>query len=242
MEEINNKKSIEKELNNLIAKYKIGDKVNLEKIKDLIYNEEGGASEANNRFMKKFLGYFGEPKSEEDFDKMIELATGCWNFFAHKSLNGLSPNEMVKKEMKNSKLTKQEEKQNSMPEVIVGKKRMSWEKYQQMLREMEKAQEPFKKFIDKDILPNYRKFFENKTDLSQKTKEKYIDVAERFFDRVLWVGFVNYEDIRLDFAQKDFPRWWQTHILYSNLDENQVWSALRRLIDFVKIRYDLELK
>jgi len=130
---------------------------------------------------------------------------------------------------------------NKMPDVIVANKKMSWKEYEKMIKEMEKTQKPFKDFIEKEVMPSYKKIFEEKSDLSEEIKKRHILVAEKFFERVLWVGFVSYERIRPEFAKHEFPRWWQTHVLLSNLDENQVWSALRRLIDFVRNNYGLEM-
>ncbi|MDO8436011.1 MAG: hypothetical protein Q7S82_01325 [bacterium] len=236
-------KIVEKKLQDLIDRYKIGDKLNIEKVKSFVFNDEGAwAMDASNRFNKKFFDYFTDsPDSGDDFFNIFKIATDAWNAFPHKSLKGMSPQEMFEKESKKiPRSTKKD--QNKMPKVIMGGREMSWEEHQAMLKEMEKHQKPFKEFIEKEIIPSYKIFFEEQAGLSKEVKEKYILVAEKFFDRVLWVGFVDYEMIRLELAKDEFPSWWQTHVMFSRLDESQVWMALRHLINFIKIRYGLEMK
>lgn len=234
------KKSVEEKLRKLINKYELNSSLSVAKIKDWIFNERGdSAIDASNRFQKKFLNCFVNLPTNADFEKIFQLSVDAWNVFPHKSLGGISPQEMFEKDLKkNSQIGKN---RNKMPDIIVGGKKMSGKKYEFMLKEMEKAQKSLRGFIEKEIIPDYKKFIGEITDLSKEDKEKYILVAETFFDRILWVGFIDYEAIRPEFVKYEFPKWWQTHVIFSSLDENQVWSALRILINFIKNRYGLEI-
>lgn len=234
-------KSVEKKLQDLIDEYKLGGKLSIEKIKGWIFNDDGdSAMDASNRFSKKLLDYFSDFDIGDNFERIFQIIVDAWNAFPHRSLKGRSPQQVVEEELKkNPKLANKNQKK--MPEVIVGGRKMSWKEYETMLDEMHKRQKPFKDFIEKEIIPSYKKFLEDQ-DFPKELKERQVMVAERFFDRVLWVGFINYETIRLEFAKYEFPKWWQTHVMFSRLDENQVWSALRHLITFIKVSYDLEMK
>ena len=234
-----NKQEVEQRLKDLIAKYKLGDVLTVEKIKSFIFDEQGQPGTSNKLFLKKLLSYFPDI-SQEEYIFVFQVAIDAWNIFPHSSLGGKSPEEMVEQMLKENPQPKQKGPVE-MPKVIVGGRKMSWQEHQAMLKQMQEAQKPFKNFIEKQALPDYLSFFEQKTDLTKEAKEKYIMVAEKFFDRVLWVGFVSWQSIRPDFAKKEFPRWWQTNVMMSNLDENQVWLALRHLVDFVKNKYGLEM-
>ena len=103
--------------------------------------------------------------------------------------------------------------------MIVGGQEMDWDDYWAMIKEMEKAQIPFKNWIEKDLLPKYQIFLSQK--YQKYTLNKHLEVADHFFHRVLHVGFITLEEIRKDFIQKEFPRWWQTHVLTDSLSEKE---------------------
>ena len=234
-------KTIEKQLQDFIDKRKLGGVISVAKVKDWIFNDYGDtAMDSVNRYNKKFLESFVNSFDDDNFDQILELSTNCWNYFSHKSLSGKSPKQVAEKEAKLNNKT-DGERNKAMPDVVVGNVKMSWEENQRMLKEMERAQKPFKGQIDKEFLPSYKKFIMEKIDLSEEAKEKYVMVAEKFFDRALWLGFVNYQTIRADFAKYEFPKWWQSHVLFVNYDENQVWLSLRHLISFIKEKYGLEI-
>jgi len=127
-----------------------------------------------------------------------------------------------------------------MPEVMVGKTRMSWTEYKKMLGEMEKRQRPFKKWVNQEVLPHYKIFLKAK--YKKKTEEKDWDVSNIFFRRVLWVGFLDFEKIRSEFIYYEFPEWWQTHVISPTLSEGQIRSSLRKLMEFIKLDYDREVE
>ena len=101
---------------------------------------------------------------------------------------------------------------------------------------MKKAQKPFKKWIEKDALPKYKKCFKQMVK-STHTRENSYDVADIFFQRVLHVGFVDLEGIRPKFIHKEFPHWWPTHVMQSNLTPAQVKKSLDRLFEFIELVY-----
>lgn len=87
-----------------------------------------------------------------------------------------------------------------------------------------------------------KRFLVQEKGLSEKAAEENRRIADTFFERVLWVGFLDYEMIRPEFAKHEFPRWWQTHILGDDHDENEIWSSLRILISFMKEKFNLEMQ
>lgn len=99
---------------------------------------------------------------------------------------------------------------------------------------MEELQQPFKRWIEGFALPRYKKFLSTKYK-TKRTVEKHHDVAENFFKRALHVGFLDFEQIRPAFVIWEFPDWWPSHILYSNLTEDQVWSSLCDFLWFAEI-------
>lgn len=115
---------------------------------------------------------------------------------------------------------------------------MEWDQYWAMLRDMEKRQKPFKKWIEKEFTPAYDKYL--KKNFTKRASESHLRVAELFFDRTLHVGFLNFESIRHAFALKEFPRWWKTHVMGVSETPTQVAASVKVLLAFAKEAYQLE--
>ncbi len=229
---------MEKELQGLIDKHKLSNQLSVEKIKGWVFNERGKSMEAVNKFMKKFIDSF-QDTNDKDFNKILEIANDCWNYFPHKILGGKSPDQMMHQEIKKHSELKNKEEQK-MPKMIAGGKEMEWKEYEEMIKEMERQQQPFKEWIDKELLPRYKEFLE-KT-LSEKTAEMHYGVADIFLERVLHVGFIEFGQIRNDFIQREFPRWWQIHVLMNSLKEKEVLSSLKKLFQFIDFTFDKNYK
>lgn len=235
-----NKKSqqVEQSLNALFEKYHIQDKITVEKIKEWIWNASGQSMEAVNQYHKKCFRLFPEPKDIDEMNDTMQVFTDAWNYFPHKELGGKAPNDLMKEAMKNA--PKDDTDVHSMPKVIVGNREMEWDEYENMLKEMGREQKPFKKWINKDALPKYQKFLEQ-TVKNKKTCEELYNVADMFFQRVLHVGFLSLEQIRPAFVQKEFPHWWPTHVMYSNLEPDQVQESLKKFFEFIELVYAINM-
>jgi len=241
-----NAKIVADELEKLINHYALGDKLSVKGIQDWVYNDNGeSSSDASNKFLMRWTKFFGKEfeQDTEEFNGILEIFTDAWNYFPHKSLNGKSPHEKYiefygrapEDVLKESKRNSQGD---AMPIVNVGGVEMSWGQHQAMLAEMEKAQRPFKKFIDK-LKPAYKDFLEKQEGLSKKIVEKHEGVAQVFFDRVLWVGFVDFLRIRDEFIEREFPHWWQTHVMFLELKEQDVVSSIEKLLRFIEAEYGI---
>ncbi len=225
-----NLKQAENNLEQLIQDYKLSKKISVAIVKEWILNDEGDSvMDALNRFMKKWSKYFNSINDIDKSNQILNTFQDAWNYFPHNSLNGKSPDQKARDYHK-SENPRKKVNVGKMPDVVVGNHKMSWSAYETMLKEMECAQVPFKKWIDW-LLPEYLSHLENL--YKEKTIEKHFDVAEVYFRRVLHVGFVNFNQIPPDFIQIEFPLWWQTHIMYSSLTENEVLSSLKKLYTYV---------
>lgn len=68
--------------------------------------------------------------------------------------------------------------------------------------------------------------------------KSYLETFRRsFFQRVLHVGFLNLGSIRPEFIQNEFPRWWPTHVMYSNLKPAGVKKSLGILFELIELVY-----
>lgn len=220
-------------LETLIAKHK-AKHISVAEIKRRIYESDGAdVMAANNRFNKWWLGCFRKT-DKTDLEELLLAFQDAWNVFPHRTLSGKSPQQMVEEEMKKHPEIAKGNRENRMPNVVVGGNEMPWDDFQTMIREMEELQKPFKHWIEKTALPAYKKYLETRYK-TQKTVEKHYDVADYFFHRTLHVGFLDYEKIRPAFAVWEFPAWWPDHILYSNLTEDKVWSSLCDFLWFAEV-------
>ncbi|MDD5055358.1 MAG: hypothetical protein PHZ00_03765 [Candidatus Peribacteraceae bacterium] len=216
--------AVEEKLRTLIARYRAKN-ITVEEVKRRIYESDGNPMEASNRFQKWWYNTFPKRKTHaadmEEMNELLQAFADAWNVFPHRSLDGKSPQEKMQEYASESKGGRSD----AETEVICGGSRMTMDEYETMLKEMEKVQKPFRKWVKEEALPAYRKFLEHKF-RSKKTIAKHHEVADIFLERVLHVGFVDYEQIRPAFVVWEFPEWWQTHFLESSLTEDQVWSSL----------------
>ncbi|MBU4331805.1 hypothetical protein KKD19_04025 [Patescibacteria group bacterium] len=232
---------VEKNLQKLLNDYKLSNKLTVAKIKSWIFNDDGeGAMDASNRFQKKWIQYFKDIQNIDELNKIMQVFVDAWNYFPHKSLNNKSPQEVFEQELAKQPKNKKD-KGPANPDFIVGGQKIPWDEYWAMIKEMEKLQVPFKNWIDHEVLPKYKKYLEQ-TKLKSKKQEEHYEVANIFFERVLHVGFFNLGQIRKDFIQKEFPHWWPTHVLMSNLSEKQVLLSLKKLFQFLELVYDIDTK
>ena len=231
-------KQVKDNLNSLIKKYHIQGKITVDEIKKWIWDAKGGVMEAVNKYHKKCFQLFQEPKDIDEMNTIMQIFTDAWNFFPHKELGGRAPNDLFKEGIK--KLPKSQTKSCKMPKIIIGGIEMEFDEYERMLREMERAQKPFKKWVKNEVLPKYRKYLEQMVK-DKRTLEEHYDVADIFFERALRLGFVTFEGIRPDFIQKEFPHWWPTHVMCSNLEPNQVQESLKKFFTFAELVYGINM-
>lgn len=233
---------VEKNLNALLQRYNVQNKVSVADIKKWVWNATGGAMEASNKFQKKCLNLFPPAEDIDEMNNIMQVFVDAWNFFPHKELDGKSPDQMYR-EIYGEKVEKQSldpKGKKEMPKVKVGDREMEWDEFQQMIKKMEKAQKPFKKWIEKDVLPKYEKYLEQMVK-TKKSREEHYGVADIFFQRVLHVGFVQFKDIRSAFVWSEFPAWWPTHVMYSDLKPAAVKKSLEILLAFIELVYGMKI-
>lgn len=125
------------------------------------------------------------------------------------------------------------------PTMVVGGVAMPWGEFNAMISEMEMRQKPFKAWIKNEFAPAYSNFL--RENLKEKAVGRHEGIADIFFERVLHVGFLMYEDIRPEFALVEFPRWWDTHVIGMTLTASQVASSIRKLSEFVRETYNFQM-
>ncbi|MEI6462430.1 MAG: hypothetical protein WCO33_02040 [bacterium] len=92
---------IERELRDLIVKYKLQDKISLNKIKEWVYEAtDKDPSQAFKVFMAKFEKLFISVKNSDEFKNIASTFIDAWNHFPHKDLGDLSPRQKI--EMQNN--------------------------------------------------------------------------------------------------------------------------------------------
>ncbi len=234
--------TIAKCLEKLFAKHGVSDALTVDMVKKHIYNSRAGAMEASHKYHKKFLGYFKEAmKSDHLANEILQVFTDAWNYFPHKTLGGKSPNEVYREMGKDAHAGgNRTEKPENKPDIIVGGRTMKWDDYWEMIKQMEKDQEPFKKWIDEEALPQYRKYLEQLKGL--KLVDTNFGVAEIFFERALTLGFVALEQIHPMYVQQDYPKWFQTHVLFMNVPSARIRKSLALLFDFLEFVYEIDKK
>lgn len=240
----------EEAVEKVIRKYGAEDSVSAADLKKWIYGSTSkNASIAMNLCLKKWLKPFGEAARPEEgndkdaFSELIAVFQDAWNVFPHKALGGKSPNEMVEEYQRQGAgeaAAKPETLSPNGPDIICGGRRMSWDDYGAMLKEMERRQKPFKKWVEKECLPRYGSWLKRK--IHPFATDKHYDVADLFFARAMHLGFISPNEMTAGFIQNDFPRWWPSHVLDSDLKPAEVRRSLGILFDFLKEYYGVKPK
>ncbi|MFA4975750.1 MAG: hypothetical protein WC839_03845 [Candidatus Paceibacterota bacterium] len=81
------RKEIEQELVEMLQETESD--FSLEHIKDIIYNEEDSDD------YQKIVVIFDRGGDISELQNILDLVSDAWNYFPHKSLNGLSPTEKL---------------------------------------------------------------------------------------------------------------------------------------------------
>ena len=81
------RKEIEQELGDLLKE--TGSEFDLEDIKEIIYSENGQDS------LTDIIAMFDNGQGVSELENILETVNDAWNFFPHKSLDGLCPTEKL---------------------------------------------------------------------------------------------------------------------------------------------------
>jgi len=81
------RKEIEQEFIDLLEE--TGSDFGLEDIKDIIYNEDGQDS------LTDVIAMFDNGLGPAELENVLEIVNDAWNYFPHKSLDGLCPTEKL---------------------------------------------------------------------------------------------------------------------------------------------------
>lgn len=84
--------SLEKKIEELIEELNLQNEINLEEVKEIIFNEKDGNKEFNH-LISIFVSKVPDINRANEVAQIISEA---WNTFPHKSLGGLSPADIIK--------------------------------------------------------------------------------------------------------------------------------------------------
>src|SRR4030042_2104304 len=94
-------KQTENEIIKLIKELNLEDELSLDEVKEIIYNEKDG----NKEFNYLVSIFVSKIPDIERANEAAQIISDAWNTFSHKSLGGLSPQEVIRSSKKR-KLTK----------------------------------------------------------------------------------------------------------------------------------------
>lgn len=225
-----------KNLTDLISKKKPKG-LTITMVKKMVEDEDGDPKISINNYIMKIMKDFQNEKSIDELNKITMVFMDFWNYWPHKSLGNNSPSSLMVKEIKKQKKSKQK---TEGTKIRVGDSEMSLEEYDFMIKMMEERQKPFKKWLEKEFKPNYFNYLKSK--YSKRVCETRRDVCELFFDRCLYIGFIDLEMIRPEYAMFEFPYWWQTHVMWGNLSEIRISGYIKDMFGFISDKYGREVE
>lgn len=232
-----NQTQAERELKRILEKYGC-DGDDAARIKKWIYESDDfdSAMAALNAVIKRFFDLFPTNLPSEAMPEITKVFNEAWNAFPHRALKGKSPNQAVAEANDAQSPTKNE----PPAKIICGGQEMTAEEYEDLLKEIEKVQKPFKRWIYRSVLPSYKKFLHGT--LGASTAAAHFEVADIFFERALLLGFPDFLSIRSRFIQREFPRWWTTHVLMDRKTPKYVLFSLKKLFRFIAETYDIDIR
>lgn len=86
---------VEKNLQELIYKYELENRLTVAEIKDLVWNEQGSPMQAAHEFQENFINFFPVTDDLDKLNGIMQVAMDAWNYFPHQILNGRSPSEIA---------------------------------------------------------------------------------------------------------------------------------------------------
>jgi len=86
-------KQIEQQIEELIKELQLESEISLKKVKDIIWNEEEG----NKEFQYLISIFVEKAPNLEKANEFAQIVSEAWNTLPHKSLGGLSPIEVLRK-------------------------------------------------------------------------------------------------------------------------------------------------
>ena len=84
---------IENEIIKLIKESNLEDKISLDEVKEIILNEKDG----NKEFNYLISMFVSRTPDINKANEVAQIISEAWNTFPHKSLGGLSPQEVIQK-------------------------------------------------------------------------------------------------------------------------------------------------
>lgn len=219
----NNMPAIEQQIEKLIKKHKIDNKLSVSEVKKWVFEADGATPlEAAGSFHQKVLEHFKKVKSAKERKEVMETFQNAWDFWPHKNLGNKSPQQVFLEKLNQEK---QAQGKNEMAlgdflqELLVSKEAV-----------LEKLQRHFKYTSKAKILPAYKEYLQG--NYSIQTADKHFKVANLLIQKALWAGFIKYEDLRDDFIYGEFVTWWLNSSTVPILDENELIHSIDKFLKF----------
>lgn len=215
-------------INSLLEKYNLGGKLTLAMIEDWIYHDNNlPPRQALAEYQNKIFAYFPGLEKTEELEEILAIISKAWNCLPHRSLDGLSPNDLIHQETGQI----QTETKPQEPIITVGDHNLSWQEYEELIKQMELRQKPLKDLIAK-LLPKYKAHLLSNPD--QENTKTFYEISEIFLDRILHLGLTSLNQVPQSFLNEEFPEWCQKNIINSPFRQKEIEPALKRLYRFIE--------
>ncbi|MBI2450658.1 MAG: hypothetical protein HYV47_03965 [Candidatus Nealsonbacteria bacterium] len=89
-----NIEAVKNKLQKLINQYNLDGTTIIDRVEDLVWNEEGDKAFSN--FIQEAFKNFEDVKDIEELNRIMQVFNDAWNYLPHKCLNGKSPAEFLR--------------------------------------------------------------------------------------------------------------------------------------------------
>jgi len=214
-------KKVEKELETVISKLKIGDKISVEWVKDFTYNFDLPTNQVSKKYFGRLMDLLPRNINESDMIEAMQVFNDAWNCLPQKIMKGKSPQDRFFDEVK--------KENNKKPKHLTEQEKIVEAHYKY-------AEEHLDEYLDwtlKEVLPKYDKYLKNNKII--KLNER-VGVAGAFLEICGQFGFFEVSNLPPNFIE-DFPEIFMDSVMGHKLKKKDIAEYLKDFLSFLSIYY-----
>ncbi|MFA5838917.1 MAG: hypothetical protein WC849_03195 [Candidatus Paceibacterota bacterium] len=214
-------KKVEKDLELLISKLKMEDKLSLKWIKDFTYNFDLPTNQISEKYFGKLMNLLPKNIGEEDMAHAMQVFNDVWNCFPQKIIEGKSPQDKHFDEI--GKLNNKETGTLTENEKMV----------KDHFEYAEKHLDEYLDWIGKEIIPKYKLYLKNhnvdKIDYRMGVVKAFLETCGRY-------GFFEIGNLHPMFI-REFPDMFSESFVGPKISKEKISIYLNDFINFISIYY-----
>ncbi len=230
-----NAKKVEADLDRLIRRLKMGDRLSVTWVKDFTYNFSAPDSKISEQYFGRLFKLLPEDINKKDFDEALRVFNDAWNVFPQKVLGGISPQDKLMAEFKKEKQEELKKTKNLLESPYTDNQA------KKLIKEhFARAEKDLDQYLDwayEEVLPNYEKSLK-RLNLSKKAGSESVGVAGVFLEICGQLGMLDFHRLPPNFIA-DFPDMFERTVVGPKISKTKVATYLKNFLSFLETFYGL---